>query len=423
MRTPNHAGQFVQIRASENSIDERSAAPEIRRSNIGDVAATPSQQPSRSPAILMLCYEFPPLGGGGARVVSSLTENLGEMAQPVDLVTMGVRGQQRREERAHLAIDRIPCVRTNPATCHAIEMVPYILLGLPFLLRKVRKTRYRVVHAHFIFPDGLLAWLLKKFTGLPYVITAHGSDVPGYNPDRFSFLHKLLRPVWLAVTNGSACIICPSHHLERLLLQANPSANTVVLPNGIDVARFEPRPQRDNSILVVTRIIKRKGVQYLIESLAGWENHPEVNIVGDGPYLPHLKALAARKKVRVNFLGFVDNQSPAFSTLLESARYFVFTSSAENFPIVLLEAMAAGLAIITTDDTGCVEVVGDAALLVAPANSQAIRGALERLIGDPQLTESLMIRARDRVSRHFEAGKITERHVRLYERYGRGREE
>jgi len=383
------------------------------------VAESSDGPPSDGRKILMLSYEFPPLGGGGARVVSSLTEQLGWLAQPVDLVTMGIRGQERHEQRERLAIQRIPCIRTNPAVCYAIEMVPYLLLGLPQLVRKVRNADYRIVHAHFIFPDGLLAWLLNRLTGLPYVITAHGSDVPGYNPDRFGLMHRILRPAWLAVTNGAASIVCPSRHLQRLLLAANPSADTIVLPNGIDTGRFTPPPDRDNSILVVTRMVKRKVVQYLIDSLAGWPDHPPVNIVGDGPYLSDLKSLADRRNVNVNFLGYIDNKSAEFRRILEGSRYFVFTSSAENFPVVLLEAMAAGLAIITTNDTGCAEVVGDAALLVPPADSGAIRQALDRLITDPQLRATLMARARERVCRLFDAGALARQHVQLYEQYGR----
>jgi glycosyltransferase involved in cell wall biosynthesis len=369
--------------------------------------------------ILMLSYEFPPLGGGGARVVNSLIQELCKFDQPIDLVTMGIRGQGDEPGQQKLEISRIPCFRSNPSVCYAHEMIPYILLGLPKLLRKVRSERYLINHTHFIFPDGLLAWLLFKRTGLPYVITAHGSDVPGYNPERFAFLHRLLKPFWMAITNSAACILCPSRHLESLLLEANPAAKTMVMPNGIDTNRFQPASERSHSILVVTRMVKRKGVQYLIEALADWEGHPEVTIVGDGPYLETLKALAKRKNVRANFLGFIDNKSPEFKQVLESSRYFVFTSSAENFPVVLLEAMAAGLAIVTTNDTGCAEVVGDAALLVQPKNSTAIRNALERLAANQELSRSLMANARSRVTQLFHAKKITERHMQIYRQFGR----
>lgn len=399
------------------SIDD--ANPSTWKPGVADQALTPRENAAPATKILMLSYEFPPLGGGGARVVNGLTEELGRQNQCMDLVTMGALGQRKNQSGSMLSITRIPGYRSSASVCHPHEMLLYILVGLPYLLWQARKTRYIINHTHFLMPDGVLAWLLYKLTGLPYVVTAHGSDVPGYNPDRFVLLHRLLKPVWRAIVRNARCIICPSRHLQSLLLDAEPSARTRVLANGIDTTRFVPGKCRNDSILVVSRMVERKGVQYLIESLAGWEGHPEVNIVGDGPYLKTLKKLAREKNVDVNFLGFVDNKSVRFKELLESSRYFVFTSSAENFPVVLLEAMSAGLAIVTTNDTGCAEAVGDAALLVPPRDSSAIRAALNRLITEPGLAESLMVKARARVDASFDAVSITEEHLNIYREFGR----
>jgi glycosyltransferase involved in cell wall biosynthesis len=395
------------------------AQPENRASQAPE-NPRPRSAANTAKKILMLSYEFPPLGGGGAKVVSSLTSEMQKLKQPIDLVTMRSAGTQRTESRQGLAITRVPCIRTNPSVCYWYEMIPYIVLGSPYLLWKSRREQYRINHTHFIFPDGVMAWLLFRLTGLPYVITAHGSDVPGYNPDRFARLHRLLKPLWRTITSNAAAIICPSEHLEKLLLATNPAATTIVLPNGIDVNRFRPARERRESILVVTRMFERKGVQFLLEALAGWEGHPEVNIVGDGPYLDVLKSLAKSRNVQVKFLGLVDNKSARFKELIESSRYFVFTSSAENFPVVLLEAMAAGLAIVTTNDTGCAEAVGDAALLVPPGDAAAIRGALEKLIDDKNLADSLMVKARARVEKLYDAREIAERHLQIYTEFGRG---
>lgn len=369
--------------------------------------------------VLMLSYEFPPLGGGGAKVVQGLTNELMKEGTPVDLITMGSAALARHESMGSISISRVPCYRSNPSVCYFYEMIPYMVLALPYLLWKVWRGNYGINHTHFIFPDGVLAYCVKKFTGLPYVITAHGSDVPGYNPDRFKLMHKMLLPAWKLVTNNAERIICPSKHLESLLLEANPNAKTMVIPNGIDVDRFNPDADRTGSILVVSRMFERKGVQYLIHALKDWDGHPSVDIVGDGPYLKTLKELARDLEVDVNFLGFIDNKSQQFKDLIETAGYFVFTSSAENCPIVLLEAMAAGLAIVTTNDTGCAEAVGDAAMLVPPEDAPAIRKALDTLIGNDELTESLMNRSRARVEQLFDARSITQNHIDIYNNIGK----
>ncbi len=364
--------------------------------------------------LLMLCYEYPPLGGGGARVVASLCQDLNRLGQPVELITMGYKGLVADEQFDRLRVFRVPGGRRRVEVCYAPEMVPYLFTAFNKLLWRLRVRRYLINHTHFVFPDGVVAWLIKHLFGLPYIITAHGTDVPGYNPDRYKLMHRLLAPFWRRITSEAEAIICPSWHLQGLILTHNPSARTLVIPNGIDLSRFRADQPKDGSILVVTRMFERKGVQYLLRALSGMSSYPVVNIVGDGPYLAELRRLAEELGVRVNFLGFIDNKTPQFRQLLESARYFVFTSAAENFPIVLLEAMAAGLCIITSNDNGCIEVVDDCAVTIAPKQEDLLRQALQRVLDDPALAEDYGKRARQRVETCFGSEAVTRKHLDLY---------
>jgi len=118
--------------------------------------------------------------------------------------------------------------------------------------------------------------------------------------------------------------------------------------------------------------------------------------------------------VDVEVLGYVDNKSSEFIDLFETSDVYVFTSSSENFPVVLLEAMTAGTAIITSNDTGCAEAVGDCALLVPPENSAAIREALQKLFSNPELREELRKKGRQRVESLFCTDSVTQRYVDLY---------
>lgn len=365
--------------------------------------------------ILTLSYEYPPLGGGGAKVVNSLINDLLERQIDIDLYTMAFDGLPETEERGGLRINRIPCMRRELSVCHPHEMIPYLVRGIPRVIRAAKNKDYAVNHTHFIFPDGVLAYLALKVTGMQYIITAHGSDVPGYNPDRFTFLHKFLAPLWRLVARNAKAIVCPSAHLQELIRGVDAAVNTVVIPNGIDPARFDYQRPRKRQVLIVTRMVERKGVQFLIDALAGWNRDFDVKIVGDGPYLPALKERADKLNVDVDFLGYVDNKSEEFKELFETSEVYVFTSTSENFPIVLLEAMAAGTAIITSNDTGCAEAVGDSAVLVPPENPAAIRDALQKLFDDPVLCNELRRSGRQRVESMFSCESVTRQYLDLYE--------
>ncbi len=367
--------------------------------------------------ILMTSYEFPPIGGGGSAVVAGLSRMLVASGHEVDLVTMSFRGCPNEEEVAGVRVHRVPCLRRSKSNCTAPEALTYVAGALPVIRRLLARNHYDVLHAHFILPDGLLAWRVWRETGLPYVITAHGTDVPGYNQHRLRLAHQLVRPLWKRVVAGASRIISPSEILERLVIAQRPGpAKTLVIPNGLEVGEYAPRPQ-GSRILVVTRMLERKGVQYVLDALAQSPVEPEVHIVGDGPYLPELRRKAAALGSTAKFWGWLDNRSPQLHELYQSSGIFVFPSEAENFPIVLLEAMAAGLAIITSEGTGCAEVVGDAGLLVPVRDPKAISRALARLIENPELRRSLGAAARRRIEENFTWASVTRRYVEEYGRH------
>ena len=365
--------------------------------------------------ILTLSYEFPPLGGGGSKVAQGLSAEFVKMGHHVDIITMAYRDLPREEIVGGVRVHRIPCIRSKVDVSHPHELASYMMRAAPAALRQGSEDNYDILHCHFILPDGLAALWPSSRLGVPLVVTAHGSDVPGYNPDRFKLLHKLIAPAWRSVVKHIDRIICPSRYLEQLLLDHQPEASTTVIPNGFDLMKFTASRDRQRRILVVTRMLERKGVQDVLRALSGTDLGFEVDIVGTGPYLDTLVQLADSLDVDVKFHGWLDNDSKELKDLFETSSIFVFPSHAENFPLVLLEAMAAGMAVITTNQTGCVEVVGDAALCVEAGDEGGIRNALIELTGNDSLRAELGAAARQRVEKHFSWQTVARKHIDVFE--------
>ena len=292
----------------------------------------------------------------------------------------------------------------------------YLCAARSVASRLAEQNRYDFNHTHFIFPDGIIAWRLRASTGLPYLITAHGSDVPGYNPHHFKMLHQFTTPLWNVVVRHAQDIVCPSEMLQSLILKQPIATPVTVIPNGIDAVRFDTNERRQRRILVVSRMIERKGVQHVFEALADLRLNYELHVVGDGPYLPTLQQLPKPRHMRVVFHGWLERDSAELKELYETSRIFVFPSEVENCPVVLLEAMSAGLAIITTRGTGCAEIVGDAGLLVEPKNPEAIRRAIVALAEDEERMRQVGQAARRRVEDRFSWASIANEYIRLYER-------
>ena len=373
---------------------------------------------SRMLRVLMTCYEYPPLGGGGAGVVHGLTRELAALGHHIDLVTMRYRQQPRIEIIEGVKVHRVSCLRLRIATCTPPELLSYVVGARPVCQRILREKRPDIVHSHFIFPDGVLALWLRRRNALPYVITAHGSDVPGYNPNRFRALHHILAPIWKRVVAQASAIISPSQSLANLVRAQRYVGSLEIIPNGYRTAQAAATRHRRGNLLIVSRLFERKGVQYVLQALEGIARPLQLHIVGDGPYLADLKLTAQRLRTRasVHFHGWLDNTSSAFRELIETASIFALPSEAENFPNALLEAMGAGLAIITTSGTGCAEVVGPAAILVPPRDVAGIRAAIEQLSAEPGYCDELGRAARARVHDMFSWRTVAEQYVGAYER-------
>lgn len=363
--------------------------------------------------ILVLNYEYPPVGGGGATVTAQLCEQLVQRGHAVDVVTMRHDRLAAEETVNGVRIFRPWSFRKQADLCRTFEMATYLAGAWRPVLQLARRRRYDIVHAHFIIPTSPLAWRLRKKTGIPYVLTCHGSDVPGYNPDRFLAAHRLLMPFWKRLTRSADLLVSPSESLRDLILQHCPEAQVRLIPNGFNPTLFDPSRPRDKSILLCSRLLPRKGFQYVLEALRDLDLDWQVHIVGDGPYLETLRAAAAQCKPRIHFHGWMDRNDPKLRTLYETASIFVFPSESENFPTVLLEAMAAGAAIITSTAGGCPEVVGEAALLAEPKNPESIRRQLLRLVESEPLRRQLSKAAVQRAEQ-FRWALIADRYLEAY---------
>jgi len=361
--------------------------------------------------LLCLNYEYPPLGGGGAVVSRGLAEELVRAGHEVDLVTSGMKGLPRTESEGGVEIHRVWCVRRHRHYTTTPEMITVVYPLFRKALELIRNNHYDLIHTHFIYPTGLVSYLLNKVTGLPYIITVHGSDVPGYNPDRFQLAHSLSGWLWMAIVRNSAGLVCPSNHIKRLV-RLHSDHRATIIPNGITVKPV-PGVEKRNQILVVSRLFKRKGVQFLLRAIRDMDTDWKLVIVGDGPYLSTLKRLATGVRPQVEFRGYV--QGPALQEIYSSSKIFVFPSLSENFPVVLLEAMEAGCAVMASDIDSCREVIGEAGVTTPAASVRHLRHALKHLMGNEAEIQRLRELALKRVS-EFDWPHVARKYEREFRR-------
>ncbi|NSW56903.1 MAG: glycosyltransferase family 4 protein [Armatimonadetes bacterium] len=326
-------------------------------------------------------------------VLADLARELVTLGHEIDVVTAAYGDLPEREHVGGVAIHRISCGRKSRIAPSVPELLGYVRRAPAHALGLMRARRYDLIYGTCILPGGLVARQLHQATGLPYMLTTSGSDVPGHNPRKFGLAHRLTRPLWRRIIRDAAAVTCQSEYLAERIRAAygGPVQNLQIIPNGIDPESIRPRPleAREKRILAVGRIEEAKGYQYLIEAMVGLDCDYRLEIVGDGPYLPVLRDLAERLGVPVVFHGWLDKSNGALRDLYETSSIFVHPSLAEAFGVVVLEAMLAGLPVVVADGTGSAELVGASGLKVPPASVGALHSALERLLHDPVMCSHL----------------------------------
>ena len=269
--------------------------------------------------------------------------------------------------------------------------------------------------AHGVFAQRL---------GLPPLI--HHED--GFNEDEAGALKKRRNYYRRAALTKSTALIVPSERLETIALNrwGQPRANVHRIPNGINTKAFAGKP-RPNAL----RVIKREGERWvgtlaglrpvkqldqLVRAFAPLPEHWQLVILGDGPEREAIKVVADSLEIshRVHLPGAV----PEPSKVIGMFDIFALSSASEQFPLSVVEAMAAGLPVAAPE-------VGDITSMVAQSNrnfivkSSYLKGlerALSDLSQDEELRKSIGLDNRERAREHFDEADMIDRYRKLYSR-------
>lgn len=397
-------------------------------------------RPPSNLRVLMLSWEFPPrIVGGLARHVGELSLAMAKQGVEVDVLTAHVHGIPQTEQlwpqKGSRQPGRLSVHRNLPEAIHPVDFVSSIhQLNFGLLQQYLALPRsFDIIHGH----DWLVAqasWTLKHGTGAPLIGTIHATEHGRQNGIHTPLQSYINANEWL-LTYESARAICCSQYMANEVAQvhATPREKLRVIPNGIDPTRLQvPAEEKagladfrrrwaapeEKIVLFVGRMVREKGAQILIDAaprvLAGWRNTRFI-IVGGG-WTGHLASQAAARGVahRVNFAGFVSEAD--LCRLYAVADVAVFPSLYEPFGIVALEAMAAGVPVITSDIGGFREVVktGVTGLHTWANNADSLAWGILEVLRKPEEAAQRARNARREVKLRFSWESVAEQTLGIY---------
>jgi glycosyltransferase involved in cell wall biosynthesis len=290
------------------------------------------------------------------------------------------------------------------------------LLRIPRVRRLVHDLQPDLLHALHLTSYGFLAVLCDV---RPTVVSVWGTDV--LEAPRLSPFHYLITRYALRRADH---ITATGLRLAEAAARYAPAGKPVtVVPYGVDLREFRPRPQEQRREVVVgavARLSKEKGLHYLLEAFAvAAGRHPQARLVlaGEGPERRRLERLTARLGLgaRVRFLGEVPHEQ--VPEVLQGLDIFAMPSTYEGFGVAALEAEAMEVPVVASRIHGIPDVVvdGETGLLVPPRDRQALASALEHLATDGDLRRRLGQAGRAFVAEHYSWEANTAQMEALYE--------
>lgn len=248
------------------------------------------------------------------------------------------------------------------------------------------------LHNHIAKASCTVAMLASELSGIPYSFTIHGPDI-FFEPHHWRIDEKAARARFVA---------CISDFCRSQLMSFADQAHWGrfhVIHCGVDPQRYTASRHAGQELLFVGRLAAVKGVPVLLDALRSLPEGWHMTIIGDGPDRAALEAQAAG--LPVEFVGYKSQAEVAQA--LSRTDLFVLPSFAEGVPVVLMEAMASGVPVVTTRIAGVPELVGDGVhgALVPPGDADALRAAIAQALSDPDARRAMGKAARARVAADF----------------------
>jgi len=340
--------------------------------------------------ILVFSHEYPPVGGGGGRVAQNLNRGLTKLGYEIQVISTHFGDLPTKSDEDGILVHRIHCYRREIYKASFFSMMLYVWRSFWKGLSIIRQWKPDVLHAHFAVPAGAPVWAISRLTKIPYIITAHGGDVPGAAPEKtatwFKFIMPFTHPIW----NQAVRIVAVSDHFEQLARKYYP-VEMEVIPNrfafeSIQVDKLQPN--QPPVIIYAGRFSPEKNPTMVVEALAKLREFDwQAVMLGDGTLMPDIQRKIEKLKLksRIRLTGWVSEQQ--VQEYFSKSDILFMPSLAEGLPLSALQGLAMGLALVLSRVGGCVNLVkpGKNGFLVEPGDLKGYIDALRELLSQPNL--------------------------------------
>jgi glycosyltransferase involved in cell wall biosynthesis len=368
--------------------------------------------------VLVLIHEFPPVGGGGGKVAEDLCEGLAKYGYQIRVLSAHFKGLPFKEEHKGFEVIRVRSGRRYSYRADLLAMFGYLLSGFWKGMQIIRQWKPELIHVHFAVPAGVLAFVLSRLTGVPYVLTAHMGDIPGGVPSKTAGWFRWIQPFTPPIWRSASRVIAVSSFGRNLALQHYP-VKIEVIPNGVDISQLsqgEIRPGKPPQVVFVGRFMLEKNPVQVVRIMAGLKDLSwRCVMVGDGPLRPDVEAEIDRYHLgdRITLTDWVSPEEAV--AIMAKSDLLLMPSLSEGLPVVGVQALALGLAVVASQVGGCIDLVqpNENGFLLPVNDLNAFQEKVRYLIGDPEKLQAARSASRKLAAR-FDLDEIIKSYDQVY---------
>lgn len=367
--------------------------------------------------VLLVAHHYPPHVGGLEVVAERQAQSMVERGHRLIVLTSRIGSMPHVEEpQSGLKVVRVAC-------SHLLEklfFIPFPLFSPGIISVAWKQLRNAdVVHIHDVFYlSSWVAAVLSKIAAKPVVLTQHVALVE--HPSWFvMWIQRLVyATVGRWIFGRARHIIVYNENVRTFLLgRGVPEKRIACLSNGINVEMFRPCSAGERSdirdryglplgrplVLFVGRLVQKKGFEILLNAA---DPHFDLVFIGPG------EASSDGCKHGVHWLGALDQAKAA--EVYRACDVFACPSMGEIFTLVMQEAMASGLPVITTDEPAYIDSVVEDVVVLCPRRSDCFRQAILALLANPDRMRALSEGGRKLALSHFDWNANVERLIAIY---------
>lgn len=377
--------------------------------------------------ILVINYEYPPIGGGGGFVTRDILEHIAQCGHSVSIVTSWFNGLKKHERVNGVEVIRVPVLfRNKIEVANVPSMLSYFPSSVFRSIPSLRNRSYDIINTHFAIPSGPTGHLLSKLFNVPNVLSIHGGDI--FDPSKSLSPHKtpLLRDTVRFVLTRADRVVAQSRDTkENTYKYYNVKRDINIIPLGIKKPLFEKKSRVDFGLspdeivfCTIGRLVKRKNIDDALAVLSMINDRYRFKflIMGEGPERAHLEKTITilGLEAMVQLTGNVSDEVKF--QVLDMSDCYLSTAVHEGFGLVFLEAMECGLPVICYNRGGQNDFLinGKTGFVVALGDKKSFSEKIIELISDSQLKKNMGCYNRNLVKNYY-ISTCAERYISLFQ--------